>query len=628
MYRSHAINNLLTDDTGRIVLAKIHNEESLLIANVDCMIGESEMRSFNYLNAFVAFQRCYRTRYFALGAEHYSTALAKRLLNECRDISGTRYYCGMELKDRIYELQWLEYNQRSQQNIVAIFINRMADDVILTSDQLENVVHTSFSFHENLTNSLMKKDARYNMEDFEHTITVQEVLLLLATQSPPYPIQTKPVLPTSPPGESKKTSAAPTNTISKLLNSSKGVERPKQLTPARASSFTESKTNENRLTSTSRLGLSSPKHISNTAPSNTNATSGEPNAVLNELQSLSVEDSVVKSQSETETKKGEDAPLIRIPSELSIKDTAGSGATTPSSSSSKQRTWRKIPMSSPLRRAANPNAGFSNIDLGDKNYHIARSDASGLIFVRKCSADVLRQAIRSKVLAVGLFAWYCGGRTLASKAKQKAGAAEGGDANSALNALFGKKGAPPSSDNNAGGSLESKEDQPTNGPKFAKSAPRPPPVPTSWPPIPFTPDEAKTDAAAAGGDDKDGDAPSDPSAPPKPKLKQVFLTSLASIEGTFWSEPLESFIAAEELFDDIEEEFAIGGPKKQKLPFGAASKAPPKAVAKAAKPTETVLDPQRGQNINIMLAKFGKKSLESIAEVSKSVRIIVPIEVF
>lgn len=181
-------------------------------------------------------------------------------------------------------------------------------------------------------------------------------------------------------------------------------------------------------------------------------------------------------------------------------------------------------------------------------------------------------------------------------------------------------------------------------PRREKHPPEPPPVPPSeiWPPQPFHPEPA-----GAGGGDKgssataEGESPSDEPLDEaaadalaadrkKPKLKQMYLTGLVSIENTFWGEPSEVDLPADLLFDDIEEEFALGLAKPKKINQNANMKGPPgnalgglAAAALARKgrvgeatsqQLESVLDPTRAQNMNIMLAQFGKRHFFDLAE--------------
>ncbi len=120
------------------------------------------------------------------------------------------------------------------------------------------------------------------------------------------------------------------------------------------------------------------------------------------------------------------------------------------------------------------------------------------------------------------------------------------DANGKANllALFGKKNSIAGAAAGKRSSVSAKK-----GPKYATDIPLPPPVPTCWPPVPYT---GVTGSGAAGGDSSgnpnsgsstpvgDGSAAAlggsdNPSYDPsKPKLKQVYLVGLSSTANTLW----------------------------------------------------------------------------------------------
>lgn len=112
---------------------------------------------------------------------------------------------------------------------------------------------------------------------------------------------------------------------------------------------------------------------------------------------------------------------------------------------------------------------------------------------------------------------------------------------------------------NAGGGAA----KPGSGPVWGTDIPIPPPIPTSWPPEPYTA-EAAGGAPGAGGDasaagaagaaattstivNADGTVVTislpAAAAPAKAKLKQIYLVSLPAIEGTLWAETGEELIS-------------------------------------------------------------------------------------
>jgi hypothetical protein len=111
---------------------------------------------------------------------------------------------------------------------------------------------------------------------------------------------------------------------------------------------------------------------------------------------------------------------------------------------------------------------------------------------------------------------------------------------------------------NAGGGAA----KPGSGPVWGTDIPIPPPIPTSWPPEPYTAEAAGgafgvgADASAGGTAgaattstivNADGTVVTislpAAAAPAKAKLKQIYLVSLPAIEGTLWAETGEELIS-------------------------------------------------------------------------------------
>eukprot|EP01033_Poteriospumella_lacustris_P005565 gene5565-3976_t len=222
------------------------------------------------------------------------------------------------------------------------------------------------------------------------------------------------------------------------------------------------------------------------------------------------------------------------------------------------------------------------------------------------------------------------------------GGGVGGDdksgAKNALNALFGAA---------ASGAAAVNDGRRDVAKRPTGRVPMPPPLPTSWPPLPFEGGGGIGGGGGGGlaailggrggatgggiGSGGVGGGGGGVGGEKRPKMKQLHLQGLASLDGTFWTATNEPVLRADELFDDLEDEFLIGGvkPKKPAAFRGgvgaggaagglgaaaAAAAAGAKSPMGKAAPVESALDPQRAQNINIMLAKFGKRSLDAIAE--------------
>jgi len=193
------------------------------------------------------------------------------------------------------------------------------------------------------------------------------------------------------------------------------------------------------------------------------------------------------------------------------------------------------------------------------------------------------------------------------------------NAKNELNALFGKRTTAPSSDADGGGDTSTdaaaSDSNNTKEHLVKNDIPLPPPLPTSWPPIPYILSNAiggNSDGGlqlGVGGTDMPVSASVTPKKSAPSKIKQIPLDELPvnAIEGTIWQDNLESFLPVEELFHDMDKEFAIIKLEKPK------GKAVPASVAKTPKP-EGALDPQRSQNINIMLAKFGRRTVTEIVQ--------------
>lgn len=149
-----------------------------------------------------------------------------------------------------------------------------------------------------------------------------------------------------------------------------------------------------------------------------------------------------------------------------------------------------------------------------------------------------------------------------------------------LSALFTKKVIP---DNNTSTSLPSPASvvtkSLTNGPQWATIIPTPPPIPDSWPPIPYT----SSSDGTSNGNMITTDGMSSNASTTGPKLKQIYLTNIivSEVEGTLWQDMngMSDFL---EVFDDIEDQFTTD--KKRMMKYlkpqvtGVAAKASSKAV--------------------------------------------------
>ncbi|KAJ1439706.1 hypothetical protein B484DRAFT_427623, partial [Ochromonadaceae sp. CCMP2298] len=217
----------------------------------------------------------------------------------------------------------------------------------------------------------------------------------------------------------------------------------------------------------------------------------------------------------------------------------------------------------------------------------ARDQSGVLLVVRRADGGALRASLRPQLLALGLLPWLAregaarllrerrsvGGGGLSGVAgagsgdtqrrssgrKGTAGTAAGtraaagaasGDPRAALNALFGSRSPPKQAPASASAPSSSSASMQGVG-RWAKKAPAPPPLPFSWPPEPFlgTDADLDTDAAGAGvgvagadGGLAVGTVIQLAGVEQGPKLKQMYLLPLPSIEGTLWAESSEQLI--------------------------------------------------------------------------------------
>lgn len=118
--------------------------------------------------------------------------------------------------------------------------------------------------------------------------------------------------------------------------------------------------------------------------------------------------------------------------------------------------------------------------------------------------------------------------------------------------------------------------------------PNPPPLPTTWPPVPYHPNNV----AEVLSPQKTAEM-----------YKKINLDCYSDIDGTIWSEQLDSLYTEDALFSDLVEEFNNGIIQKRRKSIRA------KSTLKA-KPT--YLENVREQNISIMLTKFGKRHVTDI----------------
>jgi hypothetical protein len=267
----------------------------------------------------------------------------------------------------------------------------------------------------------------------------------------------------------------------------------------------------------------------------------------------------------------------------------------------------------------------------DKNsLFYGRDNTGSLVIIQRATSNLLKEVLRKKLFALVVFHWLATGNTVdllkkinmkkkiedeeedkrnklvgmsrqvsfedeihevnsavieskdtdlrASDERLTAKIDKNSGAKAMLSALFTKKVI--SNDNistTIPSSASAMTESQTNGPHWATIIPSPPPIPDSWPPIPYT---SSSDGATNGnGITIDGMS----SQYTGPKLKQIYLTNIivSEVEGTVWQDMhgMSDFL---EVFDDIEDQFTTDKKKMMKYlkpqVIGVAAKASSKAV--------------------------------------------------
>ena len=158
-----------------------------------------------------------------------------------------------------------------------------------------------------------------------------------------------------------------------------------------------------------------------------------------------------------------------------------------------------------------------------------------------------------------------------------------------------------------------------------RTIPQPPPLPKCWPPDFVYDDQSGNDDGIGISNPNVTTAGSSTTVtkpPSGPKMKQVYwdqITDDSTLQKSLWHKDIPTLPSTEALFEDIVEMF--GAKVNTKLAVGGADKDSGRGKGsntKQPKKIKMFLDPQRGQAIGIMLAKFGKRSADDIAQAIKS----------
>lgn len=452
--------------SGRVIYQQIHGDESMFVSNCEFSLGHVEILLQNISAAFLQFYKCYYSRRKILGDVHTLTVAAQQQMQKYRYSNKEMYVCALELKHQINISNWMFFPQNSHQYVVSFFISRLADDVVMTYQQVFAIIISALKF-------------------FQQTFPFHDEIDVLKLGSEVISSLISTPVPTA--------DGSPSETILQRTTFQVHVTSP--------ATKTVIKTPETK----------SKKFVNKDPPSASSPSKAK----------------VDRKQQQTLTV---DVPMAE------------------QKSATRPKTWKIIPPHSPLRTGVDYETQMksllSSINSNPLGAHFLHDNTGNLFFVKKCAANHLMDIIRPKLLAFGLFAWYAK-NLLKSKPSTKlsvlneskdssSSAATGSnpDPKAALNALFMKRmPGPPTNPSQEAKSVQNSSNG--AGIQFAQNLPVPPPLPTSWPPIPFSIEEI-TPASENSGDGK-----SDPS---KPKLKLIHLAGLESVEKTFWAEQNDSLI--------------------------------------------------------------------------------------
>jgi hypothetical protein len=545
----------------------------------DCwlLLAQSEHRCFHFVPAYAALLRCFRARFRILGGTHSLSVATARLLDEFRiTAGGSRLVSGIELKERIAVLNWVAQPQLSIAHVVGLFVQRLDDEHVLERDQLESLVAAAIAYQSTLiaTTATTTKGSTMSATDIVDTLLVttapqlpQSSTASLAAAEEPVERQ-RIVVAASPTRPAKlmspsKGSSATFSSSERTLNGGGKWTNPAVASLIRGTSHTTTLT-----TATA------------TATVNSDMGDGESEDEEDKGDEMAEEEEVAAVSMANEPSPNSSTMTMTVattPIAVTTTSIATNSADSDESPSKPRRQWRPISIHSPLRIAASGGLSvLSNIDMHGQAFRLLRTEHNGILFVRKTTPEYLRRTFRSRVLAIALLAWYASGQNNSLLVAAKSSAAksvrfvEGNgqnptatisatsattvaagndepDPKQALNALFGKRmGAPPKPPPSIAATATV-----TAAAKVCRELPQPPPLPSCWPPVPYTGEAAKPVASVtSGGTGVTGDPGATPTlaepeatGPPKPKMKQIFLTSLPTIEGTFWSEPQEILIS-------------------------------------------------------------------------------------
>ena len=377
--------------------------------------------------------------------------------------------CGLELKNRVVELGWNQTAHGTYKYVISLFIFRLSDDAVLTSNQLQLLLVASAKF---FSTNFAALSMNSNVQ-----VLPEEIQLILS-------------VPTTPVTSNKFT-----------------LEEASQIP---------------NMTVTRRLLASSPNESSNLVE-----ISIPVEAPLLDSAERTASNTVAVVHSEKENKLDPVSP----PDRVSAEESKGTSHSINSPKMAIPKTWKPIPMNSPLRQGRAQDLELqkmkSLLNSATGGVRFCRNEQGALLVVTACSPKLLSRYLRHRMILFGLFAWYSKGNVTAhlriKPSKPPSSGAAKAFPSAALNAMLNARNNPVSAIQS--GVTATSSNSSTGDPKFVSKPPRPPPLPSFWPPVPYVKDH-------------DQDSPNSPSPakPTKSKYRAINLPTLGEIEGTFWNE--------------------------------------------------------------------------------------------
>eukprot|EP01038_Epipyxis_sp_PR26KG_P006412 gene6412-8826_t len=582
---------------------KLGEELSVEVSTCEMQIGLTNSSSTAYYDAYVSFYRSFRTRCLLLGHDHSLTAEVEELMLIHRNVNGERIISSLELKDRVNDLDWNSADSHTPHYTASIFVGRLNDDDVHSFRQIKNLVTNAVNFSfANLSSSGSKSESINDMIDgltlLLATISKPKQLKTLSSPSPSIGIKKRFIIPVQ---EEKLSINHPKNNINNS-NNSNDLRKTNKNTD-------EIKTNKSSLNK-SLTRIEEVIVPSNLSYGRDMIDGNDIIEYVTPIKQITLS-SNSPFESPQQSKFGERSKSIsnKVESELDVQKIIHY----------KQQNNQQL-----HNNNNNNNTKFQPLpfSISNKPFIFARDMDGALVCIQPATAQCVIDKMKNKLFQVTLFPWLAKNHHKLDHHKPQKhedkinSESLNSDTKLLLSNLFTKK--LPSRDNTTSSDTTNNDNNIKNNDDVTINIPMPPPLPTCWPPIPYMGDELSLSANSTSFNDVQ--LITQAVIPSGPKLKQLYLEGLKeniTNNGTLWNESADVNVPTNILFDDLEEEFAIGlaRSKNHNSQFsGHSTLTASKTMKRNLSAAETLLDAQRGNNINIMLSKFGKRNLHDIAQ--------------